>query len=264
MSKEQFMEMDRAGVLLESGAYSGHYYGTPLPLSTTTTTQMNGSNNNESMITNNVNSNNSLPNYDETSTLNNSSNSLAMKRRRNRSNIAAIDAASLPHGWERISDAHYGVYYIDHINKRTQYERPYETELVKGASGFGFTLIEIDKGLVVVKSIINGGPAHASGVIQPGDVLVSVSGVSVAGLQHSDIARLFATFSVGDRIKLTFARGYQLPADLAEEEVDFITVNLSKGPQGFGFTISDGQTGQKVFCYKVIYNVILLNFLYYF
>jgi hypothetical protein len=91
---------------------------------------------------------------------------MAQKRRRNRSNIAAIDASSLPHGWEKISDAHYGVYYIDHINKRTQYERPYEIELTKGSNGFGFTLIELDRGLVVVKNILPGGPAAASGVIQ--------------------------------------------------------------------------------------------------
>ncbi len=84
----------------------------------------------------------------------------------------------------------------------------------------------------MVKSIIPGGPAYSSGVIQPGDVLVSVSGVSVAGLQHSDIARLFATFTVGDRIKLTFARGFQLPPDLNEEEIDLISVTLTKGVQG--------------------------------
>lgn len=109
--------------------------GTPLPLSSLPSSES----------PNNV-SNHLLPNYDQ-SVMNNSNTSLASKRRRNRSNIAAIDASSLPHGWERISDAHYGVYYIDHINKRTQYERPYETELIKGVSGFGFTLVEIDKGL---------------------------------------------------------------------------------------------------------------------
>ena len=152
VTKEQFIEMDRSGLLLESGVYAAHFYGTPLPLSTFPTID----------VTNNTS--NPLPNYEQ---MNNSNTSLASKRRRNRSNIAAIDASSLPHGWERISDAHYGVYYIDHINKRTQYERPYETELIKGSSGFGFTLVEIDKGLVVVKSIIPGGPAYTSGVIQP-------------------------------------------------------------------------------------------------
>lgn len=174
---------------------------------------------------------------------------LAARRKRNRSNIASFDAVSLPHGWERISDAHYGVYYIDHINKRTQYERPYEIELTKGANGFGFTLIELDKGLVVVKSIVPRGPAHVNGIIQPGDVLVSVSGLSVSGLQHSDIARLFATFAVGDRVKLTFARGYQLPFDFQaddDREYEFISITLTRGSDGFGFTISDSIKGQSV------------------
>jgi atrophin-1 interacting protein 3 (BAI1-associated protein 1) len=30
----------------------------------------------------------------------------------------------LPFGWERIDDPHYGTYYIDHVNRRTQFENP--------------------------------------------------------------------------------------------------------------------------------------------
>ncbi|XP_035677580.1 membrane-associated guanylate kinase, WW and PDZ domain-containing protein 1-like isoform X3 [Branchiostoma floridae] len=30
----------------------------------------------------------------------------------------------LPYGWERIDDPHYGTYYVDHVNRRTQYEKP--------------------------------------------------------------------------------------------------------------------------------------------
>ena len=30
----------------------------------------------------------------------------------------------LPFGWERIDDPHYGTYFIDHVNRRTQYENP--------------------------------------------------------------------------------------------------------------------------------------------
>ncbi|CAG0922366.1 unnamed protein product [Notodromas monacha] len=30
----------------------------------------------------------------------------------------------LPFGWERIDDPHYGAYYIDHVNRKTQYENP--------------------------------------------------------------------------------------------------------------------------------------------
>jgi hypothetical protein len=30
----------------------------------------------------------------------------------------------MPFGWERIDDPHYGTYFIDHVNRRTQYENP--------------------------------------------------------------------------------------------------------------------------------------------
>lgn len=250
VTRDEFIMMEKSGVLLESGIYAGHYYGTPLPLSNPligTPVGMNSHSNSfetrqsvkDDETISSISNNNNL-------FLNPSVTAMASKRRRNRSNIAAIDAASLPQGWEKISDAQYGVYYIDHVNKRTQYERPYELELTKGTNGFGFTLIELDKGLILVKNVIPGGPAFQSGIIQPGDVLVSVSGVSVSGLQHSDIARLFSTFTVGDRVKLTFARGYQLPPELNDEEHEFVNVNIEKGENGFGFTISDGNTGQKV------------------
>ena len=251
VTRDEFLMMEKSGILLESGIYSGHYYGTPLPLSnpaTPTTTQDFIPRFNRMTVHDNINNNSSDMNGESKSP---AQLTMAQKRKRNRSNIAAIDAASLPHGWEKISDAHYGVYYIDHINKRTQYERPYEIELTKGSNGFGFTLIELDRGLVVVKNVIPGGPAYSCGVIQAGDVLVSVSGESVNGMLHSDIARLFSNFTVGDRVKLTFARGYQLPPDVApnppeEVEFDYFSVVLEKGSSGFGFTISDGTSGQKV------------------
>nr|XP_027202719.1 membrane-associated guanylate kinase, WW and PDZ domain-containing protein 2-like [Dermatophagoides pteronyssinus] len=235
VTKEQFIQMERSGLLLESGVYCNYYYGTALPSSTTNYSQENHLTKKNDII--------NMKN-DESSSW--TTMSAMAKRKRNRSNLVAIDAASLPYGWERISDSHYGVYYIDHINKRTQYERPYEIELVKGINGFGFTLIEIDKGLIVVKSLIQGGSASASGVIQSGDVLVSVAGISVSGYQHSDIAQLFQTFNVGDRIRLTFARGYQLPSGINDEDYDIINLKIIKGFQGFGFTISEGHNGQKV------------------
>uniref|UniRef100_A0A3B3WWE2 Membrane-associated guanylate kinase, WW and PDZ domain-containing protein 1 n=1 Tax=Poecilia mexicana TaxID=48701 RepID=A0A3B3WWE2_9TELE len=35
-----------------------------------------------------------------------------------------LDDLELPHGWEKIDDPVYGVYYVDHINRKTQYENP--------------------------------------------------------------------------------------------------------------------------------------------
>jgi C-terminal processing protease CtpA/Prc len=109
--------------------------------------------------------------------------------------------------------------YIDHNTQRTQFERPYEVELTKGSMGFGFTLVEADSGLLLVRSIIPGGPAHMNGSIRPGDMLLSAADVSVTGLQHTDIARLFSTFAVGDRVRLIFARSnYVVDDNLVPDE----------------------------------------------
>lgn len=294
MSRTEFLEMERSGVLLESGIFSGAYYGTPLPLSNSTINdptindfnssskmgdtvdnKLNGRLSDTSNLINssmnNSTMNKELLSANQLSTSRNENmnplqqpatklSAMALKRRRNRSNIVAIDANTLPTGWEMIRDDHvHGIYYIDHINKRTQYERPYEVELTKGANGFGFTLSYLNSGLVVVKTIISDGPASLSGIIQPGDFLVSVSNVSVSGLNHSDIAKLFSTFEIGDRVKLTFARSLQIPTELTDlpganlinseasaDEFDLITVDICKGHNGFGFTISDATNGQKV------------------
>uniref|UniRef100_A0A3B3X2J0 Membrane associated guanylate kinase, WW and PDZ domain containing 1a n=1 Tax=Poecilia mexicana TaxID=48701 RepID=A0A3B3X2J0_9TELE len=38
--------------------------------------------------------------------------------------LCALCIPELPPGWERIDDPVYGVYYVDHINRKTQYENP--------------------------------------------------------------------------------------------------------------------------------------------
>lgn len=263
--------MERSGLLLESGMFNNNYYGTPLPLSNPIKnySEFLSIESNDKSINGNSNDINSISKSSSKEPLQSndqlSKNSqpqlsaMALKRRRNRSNITAIDALSLPAGWEMIRDDHvHGVYYIDHVNKRTQYERPYEVELTKGASGFGFTLSYLNSGLVVIKSIIENGPASLSGVILPRDILVSVSNVSVNGLNHNDIAKLFSTFEIGDRVKLTFARSLQLPIELIDmknngeletvngNEFDLIQIDIFKGNNGFGFTITDSPVGQKV------------------
>lgn len=39
-------------------------------------------------------------------------------------NAAECGDNELPFGWERIDDPQYGTYYIDHVNRKTQYENP--------------------------------------------------------------------------------------------------------------------------------------------
>lgn len=330
LTKEQFVEMNNRGMLLECGMYGGHYYGTLKPFSDLDSLSIYGSvtqreisedmrqplNANHPAIglgfrkdPNTIGANqgdNPLYENHESLKLHQSMfpvsdslpfiqpsqhrplpsiqpNSIAETKP---PSIVAVDTEALPHGWERVIDQTHGTYYIDHNTQRTQYERPYEIELTKGAMGFGFTLVEADNGFLLVRSVIPGGPAHSNGTIRPGDILISAVGVSVAGLQHTDIARLFSTFAVGDRVRLTFARStYVVDADLVpdeylfsngtngdltvavnsnyhnffnqnmlpqgphilvNQEFEYITVTLKRGDQGFGFTISDSVAGQKV------------------
>lgn len=330
LSKEQFVEMNNRGMLLECGMYGGHYYGTLRPFSDLSSLSIYGSiaqreisddmrqplNGNHPAIglafkkdTPVINmSQGENPMYENHESLRLhqsmfpvSSHLPFIHSNQNRPlpliqtnpthdieppSIVAIDSEALPHGWERVIDETHGTYYIDHNTQRTQYEKPYEIELTKGAMGFGFTLVEAENGMLLVRSVIPGGPAHSNGTIRPGDILISAVGVSVAGLQHTDIARLFSTFAVGDRVRLTFARSAyvvdanlvpdeylfsngtngdltvavnsnyhdyfnqnmlpQNPHILVNQEFEYITVTLRRGDQGFGFTISDSVAGQKV------------------
>lgn len=141
----------------------------------------------------------------------------------------------LPHGWEKVEDPIHGTFYIDHNTQKTQYERPYEIELIKGYMGFGFTLVEADNGLLLVRSIIHDGPAYHNGIIKPGDILISAVGISVSVLQHTDIAKLFSAFAVGDRVRLTFGRtSYVLGDNLANLVPDeYLFSNGSNGDMAF-------------------------------
>lgn len=254
LTKDQFVQLNDRGMLLECGVYSGHYYGTLKPLcdlnflsvqqsfnprqSADDMRQTWDANHPAVELTSKKDINQSLlvagnPLYENhesmkmhrqghllqqstqpTTTNNFETNVRCQEQQRMQQvsipskepNIVAVDSEALPPGWERVIDQTHGTYYIDHNTRRTQYERPYEVELTKGAMGFGFTLVEADNGMLLVRSIIQGGPAQMNGSIKPGDILISAVGISFAGLQHTDVARLFSTFAVGDRVRLTFAR----------------------------------------------------------
>ena len=263
LTKEQFLEMDNRGMLLECGVYAGHCYGTMKPfcdLDGISIHQPTTQRDKFDILRQTWDANHPAvdmtikkqTSFTSDNHLYENHESLKMQQQLSQpilrpssihyanqngmplaglettepdmklSRIVAVDSEALPPGWERVIDQTHGTYYIDHNTQRTQYERPYEIELTKGAMGFGFTLVEADNGLLLVRSIIPGGPAHLNGHIRPGDILVSAVGVSVAGLQHTDIARLFSTFAVGDRTRLTFARSsYVLDENLVPDEYLF-------------------------------------------
>ncbi|KAG7274867.1 hypothetical protein CRUP_017796, partial [Coryphaenoides rupestris] len=126
----------------------------------------------------------------------------------------------LPYGWEKIDDPIYGSYYVDHINRRTQFENPVleakrrldqqqqiqsqekplftrdptqlkgsflSTALQKSNMGFGFTII--------------------------GDVIVYINDICVLGTTHADVVKLFQSVPIGQSVTLVLCRGYPLPFD---------------------------------------------------
>ncbi|KAL1416190.1 hypothetical protein MTO96_006453 [Rhipicephalus appendiculatus] len=64
--------------------------------------------------------------------------------RLSKSRVSYDGEYELPYGWERIDDPHYGTYYIDHVNRRTQYESPLphlKLQTSPGSAGSGLPVI---------------------------------------------------------------------------------------------------------------------------
>ncbi|KAL1493343.1 hypothetical protein ABEB36_011415 [Hypothenemus hampei] len=163
----------------------------------------------------------------------------------------------LPYGWEKISDPHYGTYFIDHVNRRTQYENPViqakraasqasarasrtyftkdpselcgeriRTSLVKSSRGLGFTIVGGDDGVdefLQIKSVVPKGPAWLDGQLQMGDVIVFVNDTCVLGYTHNQIVHLFQSISVGSTVQLEVCRGYPLPFDPNDPNTEVVT-----------------------------------------
>ncbi|OWR47402.1 Membrane-associated guanylate kinase WW and PDZ domain-containing protein 2 [Danaus plexippus plexippus] len=159
----------------------------------------------------------------------------------------------LPYGWERVTDERYGSYYVDHINRRTQYENPvlqarrlraekvaaengnnnqvngpqpvgelrgerFTITLTKGTQGLGFTLIGAEgtpetNGYLQIRSIVHNSPAWIDGGLRPGDVVMGVGSRLVRGLTHAQVAQIFQSIPAGTDVTLQVVRGYPLSFD---------------------------------------------------
>ncbi|KAK5924264.1 hypothetical protein CgunFtcFv8_001154 [Champsocephalus gunnari] len=106
-------------------------------------------------------------------------------------------------------------------------------------------------------TVRRGSPAARSGQIQPGDQLETVEGRAVGGLQHRDLAQILRR--AGNTLRLsitprhhssTVSEGADLDIDSRvmkgsrgrpKEESRFYSVDLDRGPTGFGFSLRGGQ-----------------------
>lgn len=165
----------------------------------------------------------------------------------------------LPYGWEKISDPQYGTYFIDHVNRRTQYENPviqakraaehglnvsclgrasftrdpselcgqrFTTALLKSSRGLGFTIVggddDVDE-FLQIKSVVPNGPAWLDGKLQTGDLIVYVNDTCVLGYSHNQIVHLFQSIAPGETVVLEVCRGYSLPFDPNDPNTEVVT-----------------------------------------
>lgn len=164
----------------------------------------------------------------------------------------------LPYGWEKINDPQYGTYFIDHVNRRTQYENPviqakraaergmntcagrasftrdpselcgqrFTTALLKSSRGLGFTIVggddDVDE-FLQIKSVVPNGPAWLDGKLQTGDLIVYVNDTCVLGYTHNQIVHLFQSIAPGETVVLEVCRGYSLPFDPNDPNTEVVT-----------------------------------------
>uniref|UniRef100_A0A8C4Q6D6 Uncharacterized protein n=1 Tax=Eptatretus burgeri TaxID=7764 RepID=A0A8C4Q6D6_EPTBU len=151
--------------------------------------------------------------------------------------LEECDDDELPYGWEKIDDPQYGTYYVDHLNRRTQFENPVleakkrvrsggefsywlmgprvHTTLCKTTVGFGFTIVggERPNELLQINELVPDGPAALDGGVQRGDTIVAVDGMCVLGRSQADVVRIFQAIPIGSCVSLELCRGYPLPQD---------------------------------------------------
>ncbi|XP_059385361.1 membrane-associated guanylate kinase, WW and PDZ domain-containing protein 1-like isoform X7 [Carassius carassius] len=128
----------------------------------------------------------------------------------------------LPTGWEKIDDPVYGVYYVDHINRKTQYENPIleakrkkQLELSQPAEGERYIQEWIEE--------------HSSGA-----PLASYAANHQETYREPGTAPPLASQLGAKRGKPFFTRN---PAEL---KGTFINTKLKKSRRGFGFTVVGG------------------------
>ncbi|XP_033485584.2 membrane-associated guanylate kinase, WW and PDZ domain-containing protein 3 isoform X1 [Epinephelus lanceolatus] len=133
----------------------------------------------------------------------------------------------------------------------------------RSGEGFGFVIAsqEVSGGAPSLMShrfvtVRRGSPAARSGQIQPGDQLEAVEGRAVGGLQHRDLAQILRRAGNTLRLSITprhhsssLSEGAELDIDgrlikgsrgRSKDESRFYSVDLERGPTGFGFSLRGG------------------------
>lgn len=119
-----------------------------------------------------------------------------------------LSSIPLPNGWEVIDHPEYGLFYVDHIHQKTQYEPPTEADFEESAR------------------------LQAAGNISIASASTASSDTSRNGSGSIQLQRRTPSSSASDKFT----------DDVAQIRGPLVTVVLVKGPKGFGFTIIGGSS----------------------
>ncbi|VDL91312.1 unnamed protein product [Schistocephalus solidus] len=227
MGVKQFLALEKAGRLLESGTYKGNYYGTPQPDPTSSALDpellkrmpesQNGSTSTNAPATvKTVNGDKSpcLPNHQPTSS----------------STASADDGPLLPPGWEVINHPEYGTFYIDHVHRKTQYEPPTAADFEEAAS-------LLTAHLVVPCEHPSSSMASSS---RQSSILQNMDSSPVTVLRTPSINSARSSSS-SSSLQCRY-RPDLFTSDISKLRGPLVTATLTKGPRGFGFTIIGGSS----------------------
>ncbi|VDK42073.1 unnamed protein product [Anisakis simplex] len=180
------------------------------------------------------------------------------------------DPRELPEGWEKVDDEVYGTFYVDHVNKRTQYERPcssaYQNVPATSTSATAAGLSSPAAG-----SLLN---ANSNGFAHSGSSLITNSLTSnnvnnrrhsshynanlspTSHRQHTSLITTTTNMFTRCTIFLVFSlfyfnvfHCYWLCSDPSQLRGQIITTRIQKGAKGLGFTLigNDGSSEHEEF-----------------
>ncbi|CAM9975851.1 unnamed protein product [Lampetra fluviatilis] len=94
--------------------------------------------------------------------------------------------------------------------------------LLKTSQGFGFTIVGGDtpREFLQVRGLVPDGPATRDGRMRRGDVIVYVNDTCVLGFTQKEVVRMFQSVPVGDSVDLQLCRGYPLPYDPDDPDLE--------------------------------------------
>ncbi|XP_047740391.1 membrane-associated guanylate kinase, WW and PDZ domain-containing protein 1 isoform X5 [Hyalella azteca] len=141
-------------------------------------------------------------------------------------------------------------------NRSLELSFPYDITVTRREDeGFGFVIISsVTKSGSTIGRIIEGSPAERCGKLHVGDRILAVNGVDIKSLHHGSIVNLIklsgysVTLTIGAPRDDSSSSTNSLKADsdVGDDSGEYMSVELMRGPRGFGFSIRGGREFQQM------------------